>query len=69
MGRGPSVPSFAVGGAEVAQGGLGGAAGCMTEAESLHLPELECLHVQGPGRLAWTSALTRARRVRVCVPA
>ena len=41
----------------------------MTEAESLHLPELECLHVQGPGGLAWTSALTRARRVRVCVPA
>ena len=24
VGRGPSVPSFAVGGAEVAQGGLGG---------------------------------------------
>lgn len=28
--------------------------------------ELECPHVQGPGRLAWTSALTRGRRVRVC---
>lgn len=48
MGRGPSVPSFAVGGAGVAQGGVG-APGCMTEAESLHLPSLNVLTCRDQG--------------------
>lgn len=48
MGRGPSVPSFAVGGAGVAQAGVG-APGCMAEAESLHLPSLNVLTCRDQG--------------------